>query len=237
MDSKLFLKNGYILERNFLIEKECKVLLAVIEDYRKQNDIPEIFRKVNGRSLHYKVIDGIAINKSLPEIYNIYLRVKKISSQLNGEQLYPLSSEKVGVNINITPPKGEYRWHYDRNRLTAILYLNEVAGGETEFYPNYRIFTKHKKLQKWVDKLLFYAPIRFIFGKRLSVKPEVGALLIMLGNQCLHSVRSVTGDKERINIIMAYDEKDKEFSNKEKLDAYLYEDTKKLQFDSDPNYG
>lgn len=37
------------------------------------------------------------------------------------------------------PPGGEYRWHYDRNAVTAILYLNEVPGGETEIFPNFRL--------------------------------------------------------------------------------------------------
>jgi hypothetical protein len=44
---------------------------------------------------------------------------------------------------NITPPGGEYRWHYDRNAATAILYLNEVPGGETEMFPNYRLVFRY----------------------------------------------------------------------------------------------
>ncbi len=46
---------------------------------------------------------------------------------------------------------------YDRNAVTAILYLNTVSGGETEMYPEYRIHLGKRKgarFQKWLDVLL-----------------------------------------------------------------------------------
>ena len=50
----------------------------------------------------------------------------------------PIEDAVAARNINVTPPGGEYRWHYDRNAVTAIIYLNEVPGGETEIFANYR---------------------------------------------------------------------------------------------------
>ena len=235
MDPKTFLKQGYFLKRNFLTAEECSSFLKDIQHYRSQHRVPEIYRKVRGRSLRYKVIDGLAIREKMPLITAVYRKVNELGSVLNGAPLFPLSNERVGLNINITPPQGEYRWHYDRNRLTAILYLNEVGGGQTEIYPNFRIHTPKLGLQKWLDKVLLQAPVRTLFGRQVLVKPERGALLLMLGNSCLHSVRPVLGHKERINVIMSYDEQGREFAFQQQLDAYLYED-KKHGFDSDPNY-
>ncbi|HET8840930.1 MAG TPA: hypothetical protein VFN35_05650 [Ktedonobacteraceae bacterium] len=41
------------------------------------------------------------------------------------------------MNGNIMLAGGEYRWHYDQNTITALLYPNKGDGGEIEFYPNY----------------------------------------------------------------------------------------------------
>ena len=56
----------------------------------------------------------------------------------------------------------------------------------------------------------------------------------MRGDRCYHSVRGVTGDVERVNIIFSYDLPDAEFSMEEGLDSYLY--TQEQQRSSDPNY-
>jgi hypothetical protein len=50
----------------------------------------------------------------------------------------------------------QYRWHYDRNAVTGILYLNEVSGGETEMYSGCRIYLGRYKdtiAQRWLDKI------------------------------------------------------------------------------------
>jgi len=136
-----------------------------------------------------------------------------------------LDDKKAGVNVNITERGGTYQWHYDRNAVTVLLYLNEVTGGELEFYPNYRIFVKNRKLiflQQWFDNLLRVDVVRSLFGKKVTVKPAQGRLVVMRGNRSLHSVRAVEDDKERINIVLAYDVPHALFHAEKQLDAYLY---------------
>ena len=142
----------------------------------------------------------------------------------------------MGANVNITPPGGEYRWHYDRNAVTAIVYLNEVPGGETELYPNFRLRLKQRysRLQRWLDRLLQVGLVRRVFGKLVMVAPRRGSLVLMAGNMCLHSVRPVGGDEDRINLILAYDEPGAQFAIEENLDTYLY--TEQASAPSDPNY-
>lgn len=233
-----FNTKGYHLTEHFLSERECEHFLTLIKNYRKHHPVPEIYRNVRGRPLRYKVIDGEQINRNLPEVAKLFKVVNKTVNSITNRELVPLDNEKVACNINIMTRGGTYRWHYDRNTVTAILYLNEVlGGGETECYPNYRIFLRRgrfSKLQQWLDGLLQIALVRRLFGKQLVCKARTGCLLVMRGDRCLHSVRPLTGDEERINIIMSYDAPGTDFAIAGQLDSYLYNQDPVQS--SDPNY-
>lgn len=231
-----FKTQGYCVEDGFLTPEECDHFLAHIAQYRAEHEVPEVYRKVRGRSLYYFVIDGHQVEQHLPAIWRLYEHVNEVVNKTCGQVLEPLENQRVGANVNITPPGGEYRWHYDRNAVTAIIYLNEVQGGETELYPNFRLRLKQRysTLQRWLDRLLRTAPVRRLFGRHVVVAPRRGSIVLMAGNTCLHSVRPVGGDHDRINIILAYDEPGARFAIEKKLDAYLY--TEAEQASSDPNY-
>ncbi len=232
-----FLKRGYAVQEQFLPASRQKEFFASITDFRQTHVLPEIHRKVPGRSLHYFVIDGEQIEQHLPAIVQLYQEVNVFVCEVAGEELVPLQDKKVGVNVNITPQGGVYRWHYDRNAVTALLYLNEVTGGEIEFYPNYRLFLgkrTHTSLQKWLDSLLRLSFVRNLFSRKVVVKPAPGRLVLIRGNRTLHSVRPVVGDERRINIVLSYDLPHGQFLAEKQLDAYLYTQE---AITSDPNYG
>ncbi|MCH7588515.1 MAG: 2OG-Fe(II) oxygenase [Chloroflexi bacterium] len=230
---------GYQIIDNFIQPNECDEFLEIIAQYRENHELKEIYRPVKRRSLRYQVIDGEQIKEGLGKIWDFYnSRIYDLISGLVSIDLAPLANTRVGVNINVMQPgKSEYRWHYDRTRLTAMLYLNHVEGGETEIYPNYRILLEnnsHTRRQRVLDSFLQIGPIRALFGKKMVISPRAGRVAIILGNRCWHSVRSVTGADERINIISAFDIPGSEFPMEKGLDSYLYS-----QADSDsadPNY-
>jgi hypothetical protein len=144
----------------------------------------------------------------------------------------------VRVNVNITPAGGSYRWHYDRNAVTAVLYLNEVNGGEIEAYPNYRLLFKDLKsprLQSLFDRFLQLSLCLRLFGKKRTIPPKPGLLVLMRGDRCLHSVRPVSGDRERICIVMSFDSPDASFAQETALDSYLYS-SQNYSKKGDPNY-
>jgi hypothetical protein len=89
-------------------------------------------------------------------------------------------------------------------------------------------------LQKSLDDVLQLRFVRGVFGKETIVAPKTGRLLAMRGDRCLHSVRPVTGDDERINLIMSYDLPGAHFAVDERLDGYLY--SRDAANGSDPNY-
>jgi len=220
-----FQKKGYAIQDQFFTVAQCSHFLDVITQFRESHTLPEIHRKARGRSLRYKVIDGEKIEQHLPEIAQLYQQINELVREIINQDLAPLDDKKAGVNVNITERGGTYKWHYDRNAVTMLLYLNEVIGGELEFYPNYRIFLKNKGhtfLQRWLDGLLRVGIIRGLFGKKITVKPASGRLVVMAGNRSLHSVRAVEDDKERLNIVLAYDLPHTSFHAEKQLDTYLY---------------
>ena len=234
---KEFQNKGFCIKHDFLTATECERLLSLVENYRQTHNIPRIKRRSRERSLDYKVIDGLKIKEFLPEIEKLYRDVNETVNAVFGQKLAPLKNEQVGVNINITSPGGEYRWHYDRNKLTAILYLNTIEGGETECYPNYRIYFERMRFsafQRSLDNLLQLKVMRRVFGKQILLEPRQGTLMIMRADKCLHSVRPVTGDKDRINVILSYDALDADFAVEKKLGEYLY--NQDAANSSDPNY-
>jgi 2OG-Fe(II) oxygenase superfamily len=222
-----FQKQGYAVQDQFFSVAQCNHFLEMITQFRQGQGqvLPEIHRKVRGRSLRYKVIDGEKIEQHLPKIAQLYRQINELVREISNQDLVPLDNKKVGVNVNITERGGTYQWHYDRNAVTVLLYLNEVTGGELEFYPNYRIFLKNKGpnfLQQCLDNLLRVGVVRDLFGKKVTVKPAPGRLVVMKGNRSLHSVRAVEDDKERLNIVLAYDIPHATFHAEKQLDAYLY---------------
>ena len=228
---------GIARRPGFLAEAECRDLLGEIAAYRAHHTVPEVHRGAGDRPLHYSVISGEEIGAYLPRLVDLYTRVNELVNEAMGENLVPLDDRRVGLNVNITPAGGTYRWHYDRNAVTAILYLNAVPGGETEIYPNYRLFmegSRYSALQRSADRVLEMRVVRSLFGKLVQVAPEAGLLVAMRGNRCLHSVRPVEGNTDRINVIMAYDRPGARFDVAPKLDQYLYESAGDSNLD--PNY-
>jgi hypothetical protein len=234
------LSTGYQVVDGFLTEGACAKLLGRIGRFRENHTLPEIHRPTKGRELRYHVIDGKQIQAELPSVWDLYTgKINRLIDRSIGDRLVPLENVRAGVNVNIMQPgQSSYRWHYDRTSLTSILYLNNVEGGETELYPNYRILLKNRRsmrLQRLLDRIIQARLIRNTFSRMVRVSPQTGRLVMMRGDRCWHSVRSVTGDQERINIILAYDAPGAVFPSEEGLDSYLY--TQEEQRTADPNYG
>ena len=230
---------SYVVTDGFLTAGECRRLLEAIERFRSTTDLPEIYRAAKGRALHYSVIDGHQIRDDLPDIWGLYTgSVQEHISEFAGEPMFPLDNVRAGVNVNIMPPgRSEYRWHYDRSPATAILYLNEVDGGETELYPGLRLLLTNQRwarTQRALDRVAATRPVRSLRSEKVAVSPRIGRLVAMTGNRTLHSVCGVDGPSDRLNIILAYDRKGATFEAEEGLDAYLY--STEHGSPGDPNY-
>ena len=103
------LKTGIEMLDGFLPAAECDALLRCVAQYRNTRQVPIIHRKQSGRSLHYMVIDGAAIQEHFPQLAKLNADVNSLVNRLNGAELEPLGNPSARININITPPAGEYR--------------------------------------------------------------------------------------------------------------------------------
>jgi len=224
--------DGVEVIEDYLSLAACEALLADVHAYAATHELPLIVREGGKRALRYRVIDGDAIHSSLPALARLYDRVRRLVQQ-HDPRLEPLANRKASVNVNVTPPGGEYRWHYDRYAVTAVLYLNAVDGGETEMYPNFRIHLARWKVS-WMQHMLDWLLHLFVLAARqVVVAPAPGRMILMRGDRCLHSVRRVVcGD--RISVVMAFDVPGARFLVAEALDRYLYARIPSPAFD--PNY-
>ena len=223
---------------SYLPPAECRDLLATIDRFRAEHELPLIHREERDRSLRYFVMDGHAIRRSCPALVGLYARVAETARQTTGLDLVPMRNETANLNVNITPRGGEYRWHYDRNAVTALLYLNSVEGGQIEVYPNYRIYLGRWSTTRWqrlLDRFLRLAAVRRVVGKPAVISPRPGLLVIMRGDRTLHSVRAVAGSQERICVVMSFDDPRTAGAQAKDLDGYLYS-TAESRKTGDPNY-
>jgi hypothetical protein len=231
-----FWKEGVAIQPHFLSAEECEKYCESVLALDRAAGLPLIERRVRERSLKYKVVDGLRITEALPEIDELTKKVEEALERICGPGLVPIEDALAARNINVTPPGGEYRWHYDRNAATAIIYLNEVPGGETEIFPNFRLLLRggrYQRIQQRLDGALRSRFVRRVFGHQKLVVPHQGTLLIMRGNTTLHSVREVLGSEDRVAVVLAYDFPGRD-NQRSALNTYLY--TSASPAEGDPNY-
>jgi hypothetical protein len=229
-------RDGYALADAIAERGECARLADAIGCYAAEHPLPLIERTCSDRALRYSVIDGDAIAQSLPEVATIFEEMRRALAAATGRDVVPLADARAAINVNITAPGGEYRWHYDRNPLTAIVYLNSVEGGAIELHPRYRLFLgrfRHSMLQRFIDCVLRWRWVR-IAARRVVVSPAGGRVVVMNGLRCLHSVGRVERGT-RIALVFAYDYAgDASCAAASDLDRYLY--TGEAMPQRDPNY-
>jgi len=216
------MREPLLVRDGFIDARTAARALDVVDKFRREFPLPVVSRPSGQRPLVYSVVDGYQILDHLPDIQEIHADATRLVRKLFGDTIEPLADPQVACNINITQPGGSYRYHYDRNAITAILYLNETSGGETECYPNYRLRVP-SVVQCGMDRVFENRAVRWVFGHEVLVRPRAGRLLIMRGSDCLHSVREVEGDRDRINIVMSYDVRGARYANGDQLNSYLYQ--------------
>jgi len=223
-----------VLDDQLPIES-CRRLLDSIRGACAREAAVEVVRARRGRSLHYEVLDGPRVARDLPEVQSLYDELLPVAAELSALELVPLHDARAAANVNIISKRGEYRWHYDRNEVTVLVYLNDVEGGELECYPSYRLFLGNRwpRLQRLLDSLLATAVARRRFGRPVVVPPVRGRMVVMRGDRCLHSVRPLANGGLRVNLVFAYSAAGARVPRRDALDSYLYS---QHDASADPNY-
>jgi hypothetical protein len=114
---------GYAFVDGFIDADRSDQILRSIQAHAGLNARPPVERDSGRRPLHYRVIDGLAIRDHLPQLEALSREVNGFVNELTGAPLAPMQNLQAQLNVNITPPEGSYRWHYDRNAVTPTTCL------------------------------------------------------------------------------------------------------------------
>lgn len=216
-------RDGYVLVEDYLPREEGETLLAAIRAVPPRVQVDR--RGVFGR-LRFDTFNGAEAEAAVPALTGLYARVNDLVDTLTGARFAPLDDRRIGLSVNITPPGGQFSFHYDRNEITAVLYLSSVEGGQMERLPRYRPLLPGRRAgwRKWaqrgLDVALWPEPMRRVLGRPVSIEPRPGRLLVMEAARGLHGVRPVQGNQTRYSVQLAYDRPGVVFSEASTRDYY-----------------
>lgn len=202
-----FARSGFLILDGYLESPTCDRLLRAIEDHRDQRKLID----VNMRESRFRTLNGKDVDDYLPEIKELYDHdilslLRDLASPLD-----TISDRRIGLSINVTPPGGHFQLHFDRNLLTAVLYVSDAFdGGEMLLFPRIRhwLGRSHAGIfrlaQRAIDKLVRSGLYRRL-ARRVEIKPKRGTLVVFEGVRTLHQVKTVDRGADRISIQFAYD--------------------------------
>jgi len=228
---ELFERQGFLMIDSFLDAKECAGIVEIVESLQRAERLIDVDRVGRSSVIRFATVNGEDLEQAIPRVSQLYQEINDMVNSLVDAEIAPMANRAIGVSVNATPPGGQFAFHYDRNAITAVIYMNEVeSGGEMEFYPRQRILLKNRtgavtrRVQTALDIMTKSKLAKRWSGQKQTVMPKVGRLLIFHGNRCLHGVRPVTGECPRYSLQLAYDSPALGFSRTETNDYYGYKD-------------
>jgi hypothetical protein len=99
-------------------------------------------------------------------------------------------------------------------------FVNELTGAPLD--PNYRVGRGRTSVARPADRVLGTPVVMRVAGRKVSVEPVPGRLLVMNGQRSLHSVTAVRGGADRVNVVMSFDDDEVTARPGDELDTYLY---------------
>jgi hypothetical protein len=162
------------------------------EDDPRRTFFPIVMGQVAG--------DLIPPTSRLRRLYEHPAMVEFTRRALGLAALYPRADRFQDLNLIVLPDGGVQPWHYDQNHFSVTLLLQAASqGGDFEFVPELRS-ARGEDL----------GAVRRLFrGEHEGVmRPErdAGTLTLFRGENAMHRVSPVRGEKARVTAILSYDE-------------------------------
>mmetsp|Transcript_9888 Transcript_9888/g.18593 ORF Transcript_9888/g.18593 Transcript_9888/m.18593 type:complete len:269 (-) Transcript_9888:73-879(-) len=154
--------------------------------------------------------DQIPSCSFLKELYYNDRFQKFLCSVLGVPQLFDYKDPLSSITIHYAAEGQELGWHFDNSAFAITLLLQKAKeGGEFEYMPNIRQpdsstfgFADEIK-NEYEDKVALLLDENFAPFK-LNMEP--GTLVLFRGRDSLHRVNRVVGDRNRILVVLAYNE-------------------------------
>ena len=206
---KSFQKNGFLILQNFLDQSTCAQLASEIMDFKQKEEVISVKLKKS----EFSTFNGSIIDDNFPSIAHLYdKQVLEIINSICTTPIATIQDRRIGLSVNLTSNEGKFQPHFDRNLMTAVLYINEeFEGGQMHLFPRIRFLIKNRQsnpmkfFQKILDKLVCHHLYLNFVARKNEVIPSTGNLLIFEGSRSLHEVKQVRGSNLRISVQFAYD--------------------------------
>lgn len=224
-----FSRDGFLVMDSFLARHECAAIVEAVDALNERNRLIQVDRVGRASVSRFATINGRELEEAIPRVARLYAEVGDFVRMLVSDALEPLENRAIGVSINVTGPGQQFAMHYDRNAITAVIYLTTVdEGGQMEFYPRHRVMLGSptnpivRRAQHCLDIATKSGFWKRLSGQRREVSPEPGRMLVFHGNRCLHGVRPVAGTQARYSLQLAYDMPSVSFDRSKTTDYYGY---------------
>ena len=146
--------------------------------------------------------DQIQKESGLHVIYNNSIFKKFISHVVQENAIYPYADSLSGINIHYASEGKELGWHFDNSSFAITLLLQAPKkGGIFQYVSNLRNVNSEEMNFKGVEAVL---------NNKASIKTlhiEEGTLVLFRGLNSLHRVTPTIGNKTRILVVLAYNNK------------------------------
>jgi alkylated DNA repair dioxygenase AlkB len=187
------------LEANVLSEQAyyCKSTHnAYLTDEGEGNGVRHRQEETYVGSVAYDLIPEDA---ALRRLYNWNALRDFIAAVLDKPQLHRFADKMGACSINVFRDGGEHGWHFDESEFTITLMLQAPEkGGSFEYVPKIRGLADEEQIVG-----------RILDGDRDGVVElpfTAGTLLIFGGNQTIHRVTRVEGERARLVPVLCFSE-------------------------------
>ena len=171
---------------------------AYLSDGESETD-DDVSRRMEATFVGSVAYDLIHEEAALKRLYNWDPLKDFIAAVLGKPVLHRFADMMGACSINVFRDGGEHGWHFDESEFTVTLMLQPPQkGGAFEFVPKIRGLPDEKAI---VAKVLD--------GERdgvIELPFTAGTLLIFGGNQTIHRVTKVHGNRPRLVPVLCYAE-------------------------------
>ncbi|WP_397607467.1 hypothetical protein [Silanimonas sp.] len=203
--SELFFDRGYEVFDDVLPAGDCATLAQKLKAAMEHDCIP-----VDNDGVHIKTRNGEALIAELPEIEQLY---QQVYAQMAAgiANLLVLDDLPVAISANyLRRDQGHsFRYHFDRNEYTAVLYLTDSPDLPLCIHPKIR-----------TDPALGESVWQYERDARVPVRvdPSPGRLVCFHARTSLHGVISspeVPSTTDRISLQFAFDTRRRSFEDQQ----------------------
>ena len=216
----IFEDSGYLILKNFLKPQAVKLICkeALLNQYLAYYCIQEHNVYLTTKDTDYEdnhprnrnlksskgciTDDQVPIESLLRTLYDSLQFRKFLCSVLGEDALYEYTDSLSSINIHYASKGQELAWHFDNSSFAITLLLQQAdKGGDFQYLRNMR-YTSNGDPD-------FESTRQVLDGKRepQNLIMESGSLVLFRGQESIHRVVPVKGEKTRISAVLAYNSK------------------------------